>query len=131
MNRVVAKVVSLTGKGAINQLELISSGEKFKILTLKLPSKIVVGSEVVLMFKESEVAIAIGNVGVISISNKIKGKIKEIKEGEIVTLLTLSTEIAIDLYSLITTSSVKTMNLKVGDDVFALVKANEISLELK
>jgi molybdopterin-binding protein len=34
-----------------------------------------------------------------------------------------------DVTSIITTGSVKRMNLKVGDNVFAIIKATEVSIE--
>jgi molybdopterin-binding protein len=34
-----------------------------------------------------------------------------------------------DVTSIITTGSVKRMNLKVGDNVFAMIKATEVSIE--
>ena len=62
----------------------------------------------------------------LSTRNQLKGKIKEIKKGPV------STEVTIDIggqsmvVASITTGSADSMDLKVGDDVSALVKASSV-----
>jgi molybdopterin-binding protein len=63
-----------------------------------------------------------------SIRNRIPGTIKTIVSDSVVSELTLRTASA-DITAIITTGSVKRMNLKVGDNVFAIIKATEVSIE--
>ena len=63
----------------------------------------------------------------LSARNQLKGKITEIKEGPV------STEVVIDLdgmkiVSSITTGSAQAMNLKVGDEAFAVIKASSVMI---
>ena len=63
-----------------------------------------------------------------SIRNRIPGTIKTVVSDSVVSELTLRTASA-DITAIITTGSVKRMNLKPGDDVFAIIKATEVSVE--
>ena len=63
-----------------------------------------------------------------SIRNRIPGTLKAILSDDVVSELTIKTA-AGDVTSVITTGSVKRMNLKVGDNVFAIIKATEVSVE--
>ena len=65
-----------------------------------------------------------------SIRNHLPGTIEQILSDKVVS------EIVIDIgagpvTSIITTGSVKRMNLKKGDAVFAVIKATEVSVEKK
>jgi molybdopterin-binding protein len=63
-----------------------------------------------------------------SIRNRLPGTIERIVSDNVVSELTIKTA-AGDVTSIITTGSVKRMNLKVGDNVFAIIKATEVSIE--
>ena len=63
-----------------------------------------------------------------SIRNRLPGTIERIVSDNVVSELTIKTA-AGDITSIITTGSVKRMNLKVGDNVFAMIKATEVSIE--
>jgi molybdate transport system regulatory protein len=55
--------------------------------------------------------------------NSIKGKVKSIKEGDIMSLVKFAVEAPHEMASVLTTESVKDMGLKVGDQVTLVVKA--------
>jgi molybdopterin-binding protein len=78
-------------------------------------------------FKETEVIIAKNEPMNISIQNKILCNIEAIRNGEILSELHLSFG-ELKIKSLITTNACKTLNLKNGDAVLALIKTNEVSL---
>ncbi|MDR3553505.1 MAG: TOBE domain-containing protein [Syntrophobacteraceae bacterium] len=63
-----------------------------------------------------------------SIRNHLKGKIKTILQGDVVSEIEVETP-AGTVTSVITTNSVRRLNLKAGDDVYAVVKATEVSIE--
>ena len=65
-----------------------------------------------------------------SIRNHLPGKIEEIVSDKVVSEIVINTA-AEPVTSIITTASVKRMNLKKGDAVFAVIEATEVSAEKK
>jgi molybdopterin-binding protein len=63
-----------------------------------------------------------------SIRNRLPGTIQKIVSDKVVSELVIRTA-AGNLTSIITTGSVERMNLKAGDNVFAIIKATEVSIE--
>ena len=61
----------------------------------------------------------------LSARNLIKGKVKEIKEGPVSTEVIVENN-GVEIVSSITTTSAKNLNLKVGDDVYAVIKASSV-----
>ena len=63
----------------------------------------------------------------INVRNQFKGVIKEIVEGEVVSEIDVQTASGI-VTSVITTRSVRDLELKVGSEVIAFVKSTEVSI---
>ena len=63
-----------------------------------------------------------------SIRNRLPGTIEKIVSDKVVSEVVIRTA-AGEVTSVITTSSVQRMNLKEGDQVFAIIKATEVSVE--
>ena len=63
-----------------------------------------------------------------SIRNRLPGTIKKIVCEKVVSEIVIRTA-AGEVTSVITTGSVQRMNLKEGDQVFAIIKATEVSVE--
>ena len=63
-----------------------------------------------------------------SIRNRLPGTIKTIVSDNVVSEIVIRTA-AGEVTSVITTGSVQRMNLKEGDQVFAMIKATEVSVE--
>jgi molybdopterin-binding protein len=63
-----------------------------------------------------------------SIRNRLPGTIERIVSDKVMSELVIRTA-AGDVTSIITTGSVKRMDLKEGDAVFATIKATEVSVE--
>ena len=63
-----------------------------------------------------------------SIRNRLAGTIERIVSDKVVSEIVVRTA-AGEVTSVITTSSVQRMNLKEGDQVFAIIKATEVSVE--
>jgi molybdopterin-binding protein len=59
--------------------------------------------------------------------NQLPGTVKEIITDKVLIEIIIETAIG-EIASVITTRSLKTMDLKVGDPVFALVKATSVSV---
>jgi molybdopterin-binding protein len=63
-----------------------------------------------------------------SIRNRLPGTIEKIVSDQVVSEIVIRTA-AGEVTSIITTGSVKRMQLKEGDNVFAVIKATEVSVE--
>ena len=63
-----------------------------------------------------------------SIRNRLPGTIEKIVSDKVVSEIVIRTAVG-EVTSVITTSSVQRMNLKEGDQVFAIIKATEVSVE--
>ena len=62
-----------------------------------------------------------------SIRNELPGTVKRIISDKVLSEVVIETGIG-EIASVITTSSVEQMELKIGDEVFALVKATNVSV---
>jgi molybdopterin-binding protein len=62
-----------------------------------------------------------------SIRNELPGTVKRIISDKVLSEVVIETGIG-EIASVITTSSVEQMGLKIGDEVFALVKATNVSV---
>ena len=63
-----------------------------------------------------------------SIRNRLPGTVENIISDKVVSEIVINTAAGL-VTSIITTGSVKRMNLKEGDAVFAIIKATEVSVE--
>lgn len=64
----------------------------------------------------------------LSTRNQLNGKIKSIKKGPVSTEISLDVTDQVTVVASITTGSANSMELKVGDDVTALIKASSVML---
>jgi len=128
LNSIRAEVFSIESAKEINYIKLDANGVKISLLTLQLPKGIEIDSKVNILCKESEVSIGLSK-SEISISNQIEGVITGLEIGKVVTLITVKSDAGV-IKSMITTDSSKRLNLQKDLKVFALIKANELSLEL-
>lgn len=62
-----------------------------------------------------------------SIRNQLPGVVKSIVSDKVMSEVIIETSLG-EIYSVITTRSVGEMNLKLGDKVYALIKATSVSL---
>lgn len=63
----------------------------------------------------------------INVRNQFRGRIKEIVIGPVVSEVDVETPVGI-VTSVITTRSINELNLQVGTEVLALIKATEVSI---
>ena len=83
--------------------------------------------EVTLIFKETEVLLAKGLSGKISLRNRAFAFVKSIETAGVLTRVTLDYK-GQRIASVITTPGVIYLDIKVGDEIEWLIKANEVSL---
>ena len=64
----------------------------------------------------------------ISARNNIKGKVVDIKEGAVMAKVTIDIGNGNSITSVITSDSVKELELKKGDEVVAIIKSTEVMI---
>ncbi|AWW32191.1 tobe domain protein [Echinicola strongylocentroti] len=83
--------------------------------------------QVDVLFKETEVIVALEEVNSLSIENRIVGSIEEIKEGTLLSRLVIRTAIG-KVVALISTSCAQALGLEVKTTINVMVKLNEVIL---
>ena len=133
MNRLSGIISKIQHSGAILLVDVDVDGQNFSAMLIESatrPEWLQEGYSIDLVFKETEVSLAKNLSGMISMRNRMKCTVKHVKRGELLSKISLQfLEYAIT--SAITTRSVDSLDLKIGDEVEALVKANEVSLMRK
>ena len=67
------------------------------------------------------------SIQAINVRNQFRGKVKEIITGDVVSEIDVETPWGV-VTSVITTRSVRDLDLKIGSEVVALVKSTEVSI---
>lgn len=127
MNELKAVVTNIDNLDNLNIVEFDYNGISLSMMSLDLHD-VEVGSHVLLTVKASNVAIAKGFEGLISLSNEIQGEITKLDMGKLLCSLQISSGDD-TISSIITTKSANRMNLKLNDQVSALIKASAISIK--
>ncbi|MDO9594313.1 MAG: TOBE domain-containing protein [Lutibacter sp.] len=130
MNILSGNITSIQGSESLSLVKIAVGNAIFTAIIIDTPESdnyFKIGNKVNVYFKETEVIIAKNEPMNISIQNKILCNIEAIRNGEILSELHLSFG-EFKIKSLITTNACKTLNLKNGDAVLALIKTNEVSL---
>jgi len=130
MNRlkgIIKKITSHEGISLVNIEVLETSFGTVVLDTAESCSYLRVEKNITVAFKETEVAIGLSNLGDLSMANQLACNIETIEIGKVLTKINLTCR-GHHLSSIITSNSAKRLNLKVNDNVIALIKANEISL---
>jgi molybdate transport system regulatory protein len=130
MNKLPATITAIQQSGTILLVDAEAGGQGFSALLIESvtrPEWLEVGKVVDLVFKETEVSLAKELSGKISMRNRMKCKVLKVDKGELLSLITLQFK-NFTIASAITTRSVNNLEIEIGDDVEALVKANEVSL---
>jgi molybdopterin-binding protein len=133
MNKLSGTITKIQQSGAILLVDVEVNGHGFSAMLIESASKpdwLYDGNSVNLIFKETEVALAKNLSGIISMRNRMKCSVRQIKRGELLSKIDLKFGDYM-IASAITTRSVDSLGLKIGDEVEALVKSNEVSLMKK
>ena len=130
MNRLPGTITAIESNEHLSLVDVVAGKDIFTAMLMETPRNspyLKVGNAVAILFKETEVSLAKNLSGQISLRNIVRGTVSQIRRGDILC------EVVLDhngqtLTSIITTRAVKRLELQVGDEVDALVKANEVSL---
>jgi len=94
------------------------------------PAWLHTGNTVNLVFKETEVSLAKGLTGNISLRNRMMCFVQNIERGELLSKITLTFK-QYTIASAITTRALDSLQISIGDEIEALIKSNEVSLMQK
>jgi molybdate transport system regulatory protein len=130
MNKLRGRISRIEYNDHVSLVDVDVSGDHFTATLLETPDDapyLRVGNVVDVLFKETEVSLAKGLSGLISLRNRVLTTVKLVRGGVILS------EVVLDyrgqtISSIITTGSIRRMDIKQGDEVEALVKANEVTL---
>ena len=130
MNKIIATITKATTSQGVALIDLQIDSIAISVLLIDVieqPQWLKVGNQVFVLFKETEVAIAKGELGLISLRNRLASTILSIQKGELMSVLALQFNNYV-IHAAITTRSVESLKLIPDDTVTALIKANEITL---
>jgi molybdate transport system regulatory protein len=130
MNKLSGIITQIQQSGAILLVDVDIDGHGFSALLIESvtqPQWLQKGNIINLVFKETEVSLAKGLTGLISMRNRMLCKVLQVERGELLSKITLQFQ-KHNIVSAITTRAVDSLQISVGDEIEALVKANEISL---
>ena len=130
MNRLTGKIIAIESNSHVSLVDVTVGQDVFSATLLETPETadyLKVGTQVTLLFKETEIALAKNLSGMISLRNRISVIVQSIERGDILSAVTLDYD-SKRLVSVITSRAIERLQINVGDQLEALVKANEIAL---
>ena len=133
MNTLTGEIATITTEQNISLVKVLASGQLFYSLILDTPDTspwLKTGSPVRLLFKETEVMIALPTPSPLQISvrNQLPCRISSIISGTILCELTLALAAGPQIKAIITRAACDALSLKENDPIIALIKTNEVSL---
>ncbi|UWX58035.1 TOBE domain-containing protein [Chlorobaculum sp. MV4-Y] len=128
MNKFSAVITGIQRSDSLCCIELDASGITLSMLLFDLAPSFQQGKRVHVLFKESEVALGKHLRGEISLSNRFRAVVRAIRQGDILSDITLDSK-AGEFGSIITTRAVERLGLQVSDEVTVMFKASQLSLE--
>ncbi len=127
MNRLRGTIIAVESAGHVRLVDVDVNGTTFSAILLETAECLHPGAAVTLAFKETEVSLAKNLSGLISLRNRLPAQVRAVEKGQVLAKVTLDYQ-GLDVVSIITTRSAERLDLKAGDAVEALVKANEMTI---
>ena len=133
MRQLVATIASIESVDSLNIVTFICAGQKLQMVSLELNETVQKGKNVMLACKPTSVAIAKPATegedlcSVLSYANQLRVKIVSLHVGKLLCSAELSFGDFI-LEAILGTEAVERLQLREGDEVIALIKANELSI---
>lgn len=130
-NQIIGKIININ-LGSVNAqitLELKSGKQLVSIITLSSVDNLGLNlnDEVIALIKSSNVLISTDTDLKISARNTLRGKIENINKGDVNSEVTIDVD-GDKVVTVLTTSSLENLNLKVGLEVDAIIKASDIMI---
>ena len=120
-----AKISAIEQTGGVSVFEFSAENLSLKMLSLENLQNLKIGDEVWLNFKSSDVFVATSPLINCSVSNEIKAEISNIQKVQLTSSLHLNAG-KFEFESIISTASLKRLNLALGDQIYAYVKATSL-----
>lgn len=130
MNRLRGQITHVQTDGHVSLVDVAVGADTFSAILLENPASapyLAAGREVEVMFKETEVSLAKDLAGRISLRNRLHATVHQLRRGTILCEIELEYQ-GQRVTSVVTTRSVERLQLREGDAVEALIKANEVTL---
>jgi len=127
MNRIPAAVAKIDEYGGISIVYFEAYGQKMQMMALEIDKSIKRGSQVILGAKASDIALGREPIGDISISNRLGVTVESVAEGKLLSSVKLILGESI-LESIITLDSSKSLSVKRGDKLTALINPSKLSI---
>ncbi len=130
MNQLRGKITEIETDGNISLVTIEAEEIRFSstvIDTTESASYLNVGSDIYMVFKETEMAIGKNLSGGLSLRNRFVATITTIILGKVLAKVEIDFK-GHRLHSIITARSARNLDLKIGDQVEGIVKTTEISL---
>ena len=133
MSHLKASIEKIECVDSLNIVTFLCAGQKLQMVSLELPEEVQPGVQVKLACKPTAVALAKPTVNVesfcsmLSYSNQLKVQIVAIDRGKLLSSIVLKLGVFL-LESMTSTDAVERLDLQKGDEVIALIKANELSI---
>lgn len=129
MNRLKGTITGIVTEKSLSFVEVAVGGDTFSCFLVETPDTchyLRLGSQVLLLFKETEVSIA-RELGKISIRNRIRSRITTLECGKVLAQVEFDYG-GTPIRSVISARAALELELKAGDEVWWLLKSNELSL---
>jgi molybdopterin-binding protein len=133
MNKLTGTITRIQKSGSILLVDIDVEEHGFTALLIESTPRhewLQTGEMIDLVFKETEVSLAKGLSGGISLRNRMICMVMHVERGELLSTVKLKFQKYI-IVSAITTRSLDALQIRAGDEIEALVKSNEVSLMKK
>ena len=133
MSQLFATIASIENEESLNIVNFVCAGQKLKMVSLELNETVQRGKNVTLVCKPTSVAIAKPGIGtedlysILSYANQLRVKIVSLDIGKLLCSVVLSLG-EFTLEAILSRDAVERLQLHEGDEVIALIKANELSI---
>lgn len=131
MNNLKGKILAINTNGSLSLVTIkIKDDVTFKAIVIDTPDTAAYLKKdnlIKVLFKETEVVIGANIDHQISLQNRIKGTVKEIKQGALLSKVVIATKVK-DIVAVISTAAIKELSLEENKEVQAMVKLNEIMI---
>ena len=128
MNRIVAKVTTVTAKDSLHLVEChTQDNTQLFVLTLELPHSLTQGDTLSLHIKATAITLSLKPSTHLSFANELTTTVESIEKGEIVSMVTLRFEEQL-LEVMVLRHICDTLAIQTGDTLYALLHASDISI---
>ena len=130
MNIFHGHITRVQTEGSLSLVDASVNDVSFTTIVIETPETapyLKVNHEILVMFKETEVSISKPVKTSSSLQNKLPCTVTNVNKGKLLATVELQHPIG-KVVSVITARAVKQLDIKVGDEVVAMIKTNEIML---